>query len=55
MCLRPQWHDVLQGVIADLRLRGDPRAAEYHCEEEDDTEVSTEQMQPGGAPPQLLG
>ncbi|KAF2973630.1 hypothetical protein EK904_015215 [Melospiza melodia maxima] len=31
----------LQGVIADLKLRGDPRAAERQCEEEeDDTEVS---------------
>lgn len=31
----------LQGVIADLKLRGDPRAAEHQCEdEEDDAEVS---------------
>lgn len=30
-----------QGVIADLKLRGDPRAAERQCEEEeDDAEVS---------------
>lgn len=53
MCIHLQWRDVLQGVIADLRLRGDPRAAEHQCEEEeDDAEVSTERLQPGGL---LLG
>ncbi|XP_078537595.1 collagen alpha-1(XVIII) chain isoform X2 [Lissotriton helveticus] len=32
--------DKYQGVIAELRLRGDPRAAELQCEdEEDDTDV----------------
>lgn len=27
---------MLQGVIAELRVVGDPRAAERHCEEDDD-------------------
>ncbi|KAL8182810.1 UNVERIFIED_CONTAM: hypothetical protein K2H54_001907 [Gekko kuhli] len=26
----------LQGVIAELKVKGDPRAAEVQCEEEDD-------------------
>lgn len=44
----------LQGVIADLKLQGDPRAAERQCEEEeDDTEVSTGSMagEGSGVPP----
>lgn len=27
---------MLQGVIAELRVVGDPRAAERHCEEDED-------------------
>lgn len=42
---------VLQGVIADLKLRGDPRAAEHQCEEEeDDAEVSLGWPQAWGDP-----
>lgn len=33
-----------QGVIADLKLQGDPRAAERQCEEEDD---DTEEVSAG--------
>ncbi|PKU32173.1 collagen alpha-1 chain [Limosa lapponica baueri] len=36
--------DKYQGVIADLKLRGDPRAAERQCEEEED---DTEEGVPG--------
>lgn len=50
-------HDgVLQGVIADLKLRGDPRAAEHQCEEEeDDVEVSVGWPQPRGILPRPAG
>lgn len=39
-----------QGVIADLKLQGDPRAAERQCEEEEDDteEVSTGSLTGGG-------
>lgn len=41
-----------QGVIADLKLRGDPRAAEHQCEEEeDDVEVSTGSTAGAGSGP----
>lgn len=47
---------VLQGVIADLKLRGDPRAAEHQCEEEeDDAEVSLGWPQAWGDPPRPSG
>lgn len=41
-----------QGVIADLKLRGDPRAAERQCEEEeDDAEVSAGSTAGAGSGP----
>lgn len=39
----------LQGVIADLRLQGDPRAAERQCEEEEDDAEEVSTGSPDGA------
>lgn len=30
------WMFVFQGIIGDLKVVGDPRAAERYCEEEED-------------------
>lgn len=38
-----------QGVIADLKLQGDPRAAERQCEEEDDDTEEVSAGSPAGA------
>lgn len=38
-----------QGVIADLKLRGDPRAAERQCEEEEDDTEEVSAGSPAGA------
>lgn len=37
---------VFQGVIGDLKVVGDPRAAERHCEEEEDDSDAVSQKAP---------
>lgn len=49
ICGNPPCVVFFQGVIADLKLQGDPRAAERQCEEEEDDTEEVSADSPTGA------